>query len=351
MLDFDTLAFSQPHSQSVMAMNGLLDPILYPSSGPADFARRSMPIPTSMPYDSRFQSPQYRTAEYPSPSMSSFDGVEYSSYAPSTSAESPPTMLPPMRGYSSQNMQSNGVMDSTAQYDHRRSTSLELGTEKTSSSLSASDAYSPNPGPLSPYSPFAATTPLTPNSSVASEDLSMRSVSRAATTACPVPDRRLSVQFLTQGVGEHAHAYSPEAVHGFRQYPIEDSLYITYGYDLGHPDLDTPKNDDANAIHIFSPRNTTMGYPDENDMDIGYGRSKDLAFEKGNYYASPVPIKFPKSLELPPILQQNPMNLLYFHHFLNHTARILVPHDCEQNPFRQILPESKSMPALWIFPV
>jgi hypothetical protein len=36
------------------------------------------------------------------------------------------------------------------------------------------------------------------------------------------------------------------------------------------------------------------------------------------------------------------MNLLYFHHFINCTARILVPHDCERNPFRHILPESKS---------
>lgn len=33
------------------------------------------------------------------------------------------------------------------------------------------------------------------------------------------------------------------------------------------------------------------------------------------------------------------MNLLYFHHFLNHTARILVPHDCSANPFRNILPQ------------
>lgn len=40
------------------------------------------------------------------------------------------------------------------------------------------------------------------------------------------------------------------------------------------------------------------------------------------------------------LLLENPMNLLYFHHFLNHTARILVPHDCERNPFRLILPES-----------
>ncbi|KAL8952223.1 MAG: hypothetical protein Q9183_007402, partial [Haloplaca sp. 2 TL-2023] len=33
------------------------------------------------------------------------------------------------------------------------------------------------------------------------------------------------------------------------------------------------------------------------------------------------------------------MNLLYFHHFLNHTARILVPHDCAANPFKNILPQ------------
>lgn len=35
------------------------------------------------------------------------------------------------------------------------------------------------------------------------------------------------------------------------------------------------------------------------------------------------------------------MNMLYFHHFLNHTARILVPHDCSENPFKSILPQSR----------
>lgn len=65
-----------------------------------------------------------------------------------------------------------------------------------------------------------------------------------------------------------------------------------------------------------------------------------MAFGKGGYYVKPVQIRIPKSLEpLPPILMENKMNLLYFHHFINHTARILVPHDCEKNPFRQILPE------------
>ncbi len=43
---------------------------------------------------------------------------------------------------------------------------------------------------------------------------------------------------------------------------------------------------------------------------------------------------------------ENKMNLLYFHHFINHTARILVPHDCEKNPFRQILPGSEYSHAI-----
>jgi hypothetical protein len=120
------------------------------------------------------------------------------------------------------------------------------------------------------------------------------------------------------------------------------------------PDLDIPKNDDANAIMIFSPpasRENTMndnGSRRQSTADsdfaeqFGFGsRARDIAFEPGGYYAKPVPIKIPQALEpLPDTLLQNKMNLLYFHHFLNHTARILVPHDCEQNPFRTILPES-----------
>lgn len=65
-----------------------------------------------------------------------------------------------------------------------------------------------------------------------------------------------------------------------------------------------------------------------------------MAFEPGGYYAQPVPIRIPKALEpLHPELNANPMNLLYFHHFINHTGRITVPHDCPDNPFRTVLPQ------------
>ncbi|KAJ4380078.1 hypothetical protein N0V86_004387 [Didymella sp. IMI 355093] len=91
---------------------------------------------------------------------------------------------------------------------------------------------------------------------------------------------------------------------------------------------------------MFSPEMVTRelygGFP----FDDNEPRTCDMAFGKGGYYAKPVQIRIPKSLEpLPRILMENKMNLLYFHHFINHTARILVPHDCEKNPFRQILPE------------
>lgn len=121
-----------------------------------------------------------------------------------------------------------------------------------------------------------------------------------------------------------------------------DSVSTTYGYDLGLPDLDTPRNKDDSAIAICSPEIGTRELYSDFPFDDAEPRTRDMAFGKGGYYVKPVPIRIPKSLEpLPPILMENKMNLLYFHHFINHTARILVPHDCDKNPFRQILPESK----------
>lgn len=153
----------------------------------------------------------------------------------------------------------------------------------------------------------------------------------------PHDPRRLSVQSLLSAPSagsEQFHSGSGSET-PTRQYPITDEIthVTTYGYDCGEPDVDSPKNDDSSAVKIFSPPAmyiSTQSGP------------KAIAFEKGGYYAKPVPIKIPKHLEpLPRLLTENPINLLYFHHFMNHTARILVPHDCEQNPFRNVLPESR----------
>jgi hypothetical protein len=199
-----------------------------------------------------------------------------------------------------------------------------------------SDAGSPIP-----YSPYPA-MPLTPLS-VGSEGNIMQTSLTPQNSAQSPPDvRRVSVQSLINDLPKKRPGPPGVEAERGRQYPIADSAFTTYGYDLGLPDIDTPRNNDFSAIAIFSPQSDTMGFDDDTPYGSAEPHGKDMAFESGGYYAKPVPIRISKSLEpLPPLLMENQMNLLYFHHFINHTARVLVNHDCERNPFRQILPESK----------
>jgi len=142
---------------------------------------------------------------------------------------------------------------------------------------------------------------------------------------------------------------SPETLRrgSLHQRMISYSETETYGYDRGLPDWDLGRNNDTVAINggnTPSEHSDFESWLNDTDLDIpefGFSLpSKDQAFNPGGYYATAVPIKIPKKLEpLPKTLTDNPMNLLYFHHFLNHTARILVPHDCPENPFKTILPK------------
>jgi hypothetical protein len=258
------------------------------------------------------------TYEFPSTSASTLEPINYNN-AGFTSVNgnaslSPPSMPPP-----------RGSLESTHKR-HKKAHSMD------SPATTMSDVQSPFTGPLDPYSPYMA-MPLTPNSSVGSDESVWRTASQHESPAYSPPDlRRMSVQnIINNDFSEHG-----------RQYPVADFSATTYGYDLGLPDLDTPNNDDFSAIAIFSPQADKIELDDETPYGSADRRSKDMAFGSGGYYAKPVAIRISKSLGiLPPILLENPMNLLYFHHFLNHTARILMPHECERNPFRQILPESE----------
>ncbi|KAL3476765.1 fungal-specific transcription factor domain-containing protein [Aspergillus californicus] len=117
-----------------------------------------------------------------------------------------------------------------------------------------------------------------------------------------------------------------------------------YGMDCGRPDMDLGKNDDHSAIDvndalgmmIQSQATSQVSSPGSSHAD------KDRNTEdrrKYDYYALPVPINIPRYLSpLPLSLLKVPINLMYFHHFLNHTAKVLVPHDCGDNPFSSVLP-------------
>ncbi|KAH6612701.1 fungal-specific transcription factor domain-containing protein [Boeremia exigua] len=274
-----------------------------------------------------FQQTQFQTPfEFSSLSTSAFEALAYSNVGfSSVNADaplSPPSMLPP-RG-------------SAESMYKRHKSSHSAGSPATT----LSDAQSPYTGPPTPYNPFV-TMPLTPNSSVGSEEPTVRSSTDHQSPAYPPPDlRRLSVQSLVNSTnGSSLHECNSEG-ESRRRYPVMDSVSTTYGYDMGLPDFDTPRNKDDSAIAIFSPPIGRREISEDFPFVEAEPRTRDMAFGKGGYYVKPVQIRIPKSLEpLPPLLMENKMNLLYFHHFINHTARILVPHDCERNPFRQILPE------------
>ncbi len=222
--------------------------------------------------------------------------------------------------------------------------------------------------PDSPY-PTALGTPPTPaSSSIASED----PYQRFNMSVSPFPrrdsldSRRLSVSSLLSGPpgASSRTATTTEHFNNIPPYPLREIGVetVTYGLDRGFPDLDISKNDDINVLNGMS----TAWVADDMEVmvqncfgdgyyvptEFGFGlQAKETVFGNGGYYAKPVPVKIPRSLEpLPQTLLQNPMNLLYFHHFLNHTARILVPHDCSENPFRNILPQSISDSAPQIHP-
>ncbi|KIW42278.1 uncharacterized protein PV06_05841 [Exophiala oligosperma] len=181
----------------------------------------------------------------------------------------------------------------------------------------------------------------------------------SASQATDGDDRRISVSSL---LSEDLDTEDSKASNLAEQTVVPDDQYSrrgslhqrmvsytqteTYGMDRGNPDLDIPRNNDTMAISGDSPSEHSDFESWLNDTDLGVPEfgfglvSRETVFAKGGYYASPVPIKIPRKLEpLPRTLSENPMNLLYFHHFLNHTARILVPHDCPENPFKTILPK------------
>ena len=124
------------------------------------------------------------------------------------------------------------------------------------------------------------------------------------------------------------------------------SSTLLYGFDCGQIDTDLPRNNDDEAIKEFTGfgpeylRNYDHVLEVELRTDLQY---KDIASDNGkNYYRRPVSIRLSESLPpLPDLLKTNPMNLMYFHHFINNTARLLVAHDCPENPFRTIIPASK----------
>ena len=165
---------------------------------------------------------------------------------------------------------------------------------------------------------------------------------RMPSTGASVPfasndTRRMSVNSLL--IQEEAQA-NKQGRH-YRRNSNENSRF--YGIDRGLPDRDIPDNDDAHILDVVTPTLYSMGFGDTEDevaTEFGFG----LSSNKVASYENDLHVRIAKSLHpLPTMLHANPMNLMYFHFFIEFTARILVPHDCPANPFKVILPQSKNV--------
>lgn len=192
----------------------------------------------------------------------------------------------------------------------------------------------------------STSNPLSP-ASYAGDDSYRPHSSRCTHLSQDSPDlRRLSVNSLLSGPpGMPAPRSNPDVRDRSIAHQDPRSDFIHYGIDRGFKDLDIGSNDDLNAISGSSPLisgdNLEHSPGKSGYAEFGFGmETKSSAFASASYYDKPVSIRIPKSYgELPSKLKENPMNILYFHHFINHTAGCLVPHNCLSNPFMSILPK------------
>ncbi|KAL4936294.1 hypothetical protein BDV06DRAFT_95636 [Aspergillus oleicola] len=135
---------------------------------------------------------------------------------------------------------------------------------------------------------------------------------------------------------EHRGLSSSEKWHAYLT-----SVTDHYGIDPGLPDMDLGNNDDHSAIDVRKALDTIQSQASSTASSPGTQAGKERETSgvcKYNYYALPVSIDIPRYISPLPASLRVPINLMYFHHFLNHTARVLVPHDCGDNPFNSVLP-------------
>ncbi|KAF6841132.1 cyclophilin type peptidyl-prolyl cis-trans isomerase/CLD [Colletotrichum plurivorum] len=257
---------------------------------------------------------------------------------------------------------SNSAAASSSQRPHKRSRSFAESSESdiyhSRSNLLASPAsFSGASPPICRIRSNTGSTsrgsPLTPASSAFRADDEPRTPLPALPSPASPGNSRLSVNYLLTGSPGVAHRPKIVTQLEFGP-PLPDLASVSeargdatfYGYDLGIWDADINQNNDTDAISQM-PSRATDAFHD------GYGNSsRPRRFEgdslhdtlprlAGGYYDRPVPIWIPRNLEpLPAKLRENPMHLLVKHHFLNHTAKVLVPYDDPRsNPFRVILPQ------------
>ena len=205
-----------------------------------------------------------------------------------------------------------------------RSYTSEMLTPQTVASDSLYDARSYTSSPSSMSRPFSSGPLLSPTSAT-NDEYQSPYTSGSVTLMQESSDARLSINsllsnrpvsqpYLTHPRTPRSNSDNQDAAIQYRDIYTD---HTTWGIDRGNRDLDYGKNDDANAISPTSSmtgrEHLSMILNDENTLggtqsSVGSPR---MVSEEAAYYKKPVPINIPKLLEpLPPLLLENPMNLL-----------------------------------------
>ncbi|TGZ78370.1 hypothetical protein EX30DRAFT_159887 [Ascodesmis nigricans] len=122
------------------------------------------------------------------------------------------------------------------------------------------------------------------------------------------------------------------------QAPMEYSGVLTAPYPAVSDSFEVKTEPTPTGIPV-----TTLAMQDDEDVEeirrtAFENFPSDSRFTVNSLYPGTVTIAR-TLLPYPPILLDNDKNRMYFDHYLKFTARLLVPHDCSENPFRYILPQ------------
>ena len=142
--------------------------------------------------------------------------------------------------------------------------------------------------------------------------------------------RRLSVASILAPVPQDAlYSYSNRVSESTNNHLDYSNQNVTYGIANGDHNVE---DDDIEEIPRY-------------DLDgNGFGDAFRYRMTAASTY-HPTSLSIPRGLDpLPPMLVENDKNMMYFKHFLGFTAGLLVPHDCSENPFKKVLPQSMTFP-------
>lgn len=340
-----------------------------PSHLPQDSARGARDEITRLPPSVRTIQPG-STSPYPSPSDSSIasPGIIPLSFQQASQTATPASYTPrpqfqnpfsPLPVYTQRPLVTVGEYDhhskrieTASQHPQHEAPDMLQPMHCAEVTTRTADSHQLNPPPgttlLSPTTDSSDTT--SDEACQASQQQAQRSHGHSTIPQTQAQTRlhRVSVQSLLSHSAVDVSLVDPETA-----YTASLDGFVFYGFDSGRPDLDTNRNDDSQAIeyHVaaieppptspWSPMTTSSATDSEHDNTR---KRVTAVFTKGGYYARPVAINIPRHLRpLPSTLLESQINLLYFYHFLNHTSKILVPHDCANNPFSNVLPASECL--------